>query len=183
MNHRVLAICFDFSDTLADEATEVKDSSNTTLSAELISTGDELIRELKRREYPLALVADGRPDTCPNALTRHGLLDNFDAFAVSEETGVEKPDGPMFTCALAQLNIPPQHHGRTVMVGKYLARDIKGANALGMISVWIDWSPRREKVPADESEIPQFTIKTPLALLDVIDLLEHDFSTCETHSN
>ncbi|MCJ7735705.1 MAG: HAD family hydrolase [Anaerolineae bacterium] len=180
MNHRVLAICLDFGDTLADEATEVKDSSNTTLSAELIPGAGELIRELKRREYPLALVADGRPDTYTNVLSHHGLLDSFDAFAISEEVGVEKPDGPMFTCALDRLNIPPQHYGQTVMVGNYLARDIKGANALGMVSVWLDWSPRREKTPADESEIPAFTIKTPLDLLDVIALLEERFSTCET---
>jgi putative hydrolase of the HAD superfamily len=41
-----------------------------------------------------------------------------------------------------------------------------------MISVWLDWSPRRAKIPADESEIPRYTIKQPLELLDVIAQLE-----------
>ena len=58
------------------------------------------------------------------------------------------------------------------VVGNNLARDIKGANALGMISVWLDWAPRRAKIPADESEMPQYTIKQPLELLQVIDQLE-----------
>ena len=58
------------------------------------------------------------------------------------------------------------------MVGNHLGRDIKGANQLGIISVWLDWSPRRAKVPADPSEEPDFTIKQPMELLQVLDQLE-----------
>ena len=36
MSRHVLAICFDFGDTLVDEASEVKDETFTTLRAELI---------------------------------------------------------------------------------------------------------------------------------------------------
>ena len=78
----------------------------------------------------------------------------------------------MFVHALDQLNITPPEYAHTMMVGNSLARDIKGANNLGMISVWIDWSPRRSKIPADRSEIPQYTIKEPLALLEIIQTLE-----------
>jgi hypothetical protein len=95
----------------------------------------------------------------------------FDAYAISEQVGVQKPDAHMFTQALTQLGLAPKDYGRTVMVGNNLARDIKGANAIGMISVWLDWAPRRAKVPADDSEIPQFTIKEPLELLSVLALL------------
>ena len=41
-----------------------------------------------------------------------------------------------------------------------------------MISVWLDWAPRRTKVPADASEVPAYTIKTPLELLEVIERIE-----------
>jgi putative hydrolase of the HAD superfamily len=58
------------------------------------------------------------------------------------------------------------------MVGNHLERDIKGANRVGMLSVWLDWAPRRSKVPADADEVPRFTIKQPLDLLGVIDRLE-----------
>ncbi len=172
MANYILAVCFDFGDTLIDEATEVKDDTLTTLRAELIPGADRVVRELDRRGYRLALVADGLSGTCYNVLTQHGLYELFDAFAISEQVGVEKPDPRMFVRALDQLQITEQGYERTVMVGNYLERDIKGANGIGMISVWLDWAPRRPKVPADESEVPQYTIKEPLDLLQVIESLE-----------
>jgi putative hydrolase of the HAD superfamily len=166
------AICFDFGDTLADEASEEKDATETTLRAELIPGARELVLELRRRGYCLALVADGRTATYLNVLTQHRIYDCFDTLAISDLVGVCKPDPRMFSTALDALGIAPADYRRTMMVGNYLARDIKGANALGMLSVWLDWAPRRPKVPADASEVPDYTIRRPLELLDVIDRLE-----------
>jgi len=174
MSHHLLAICFDFGDTLVDEATEVKDETLTTLRAELIPGAGEVVRELKRQDYKLALVADGPAGTYHNVLTQHNLYHLFDAFAISEQLGVEKPDPRMFIHALDQLGIAGEDYGRTVMVGNYLERDIKGANQVGMISVWLDWAPRRPKVPADPTEVPQHTIKIPLDLLSLIEILEQE---------
>ncbi len=171
---RLLAICLDCGDTLADEATEIKNASGATLRAALIPGADELLRELSRRGYRLALVADGPPATFTNVLTQHGIYDYFDAFAISDHLGCLKPDPRIFIHALDQLGIRPEEYGRTMMVGNNLARDIKGANGLGMISVWLDWAPRRTKIPADESEIPRYTIKQPIELLQVIERLEQE---------
>ena len=171
---RVRAICFDFGDTLADEATEVKYAAGVTQRAELIPGAGALVQELRRRGYPLALVADGYPGTYRNVLGQHGIYDLFDAFAISEELGVSKPDTRMFTHALDQLGVPTDGYARTLMVGNHLERDIKGANALGMISVWLDWAPRRPKLPADDTEVPAYTIRAPLDLLAVIDAIEQD---------
>ena len=177
MSCHPLAICFDFGDTLVDEATEVKDETLTTVRAELIPGAGELLHELKRRGYKLALVADGQPGTYYNVLTQHDLYDLFDAFAISEELGVQKPHPRMFTHALDQLGIGREDYDQTVMVGNYLERDIKGANQVGMISVWLDWAPRRPKVPANSSEVPQHTIKMPLDLLPLIERLEHEHTS------
>jgi putative hydrolase of the HAD superfamily len=174
MSRYLLAICFDFGDTLVDEATEVKDETHITLRGELIPGAGELVRALKRRGYQLALVADGRQGTYYNVLTQHRLYDLFDAFSISEQVGVEKPDPRMFVHALDQLGIAKEDYGRTAMVGNYLERDIKGANQVGMISVWLDWSPRRPKVPTDPAEVPQYTIKTPLDLLPLIERVERE---------
>jgi FMN phosphatase YigB (HAD superfamily) len=168
----ILAVCFDFGDTLVDEATEVKDAGLTTLRAELIPGAGELVFELKRRGYKLALIADGRPGTYVNVLRQHGLYDCFDAFAISEHLGVEKPAAAMFVHALDKLGIAEEAYGRTVMVGNHLARDIKGANLLGMISVWLDWAPRRPKVPATASEVPQYTIQEPSQLIPLLDRVQ-----------
>lgn len=172
MARKIAAICLDCGDTLADEETEVKDANEVTQHADLIPGASELVHGIKARGYPLALVADGPAGTFHNILTQHGLYDAFDAFAISQEVGCLKPDPLIFHHAMAQLSIPDTEYYRVVMVGNNLERDIKGANALGMISVWLDWAPRRPKVPRDASEIPQHTIKSPLDLLPLLDRLE-----------
>ena len=165
-----------------DEGSETTEADFTTPTPawRVVGDGDELpgagelLRELARRGYRLALVADGPAATFANALTQHQLYDYFDAFAISDHLGCEKPDRRLFVHALEQLGIGPDEYGRTLMVGNNLARDIKGANALGMISVWLDWAPRRAKIPADETETPSYTIKQLLELLQIIEMLERE---------
>lgn len=159
---------------MADEASEVKDENLTTLRAELIPGAGELLRELKRRGYKLALVADGRPGTYSNVLRQHSVHELFDVFAISEEVGVEKPDARMFLAALDALGIDKGDYQRTVMVGNRLDRDVGGANDLGMVSVWIDWSGKYGLVPQDELEVPDFIIHMPLELLEVLEELERE---------
>jgi putative hydrolase of the HAD superfamily len=168
----VLAICLDCGDTLIDESTEVKDERGVSLRGDLVPGAGELVRELKRCGYPLALVADGPADTFPNNLAPYGLYDLFDAYAISGIVGVEKPDSRMFVAALDQLGVDRADYGRTVMVGNNLRRDIRGANALGMISVWLDWSPRRSKVARDMLEVPDFVIPNPEDLLETLVAIE-----------
>ena len=172
MSRKILAVCLDCGDTLVDEATEVKDELEVSQKAELIPGADEMVRELKKRGYRLALVADGPTGTFVNNLTPYGIYPLFDVYAISDQVGVSKPDPLIFQHAMNQLGIDPHDYGKVVMVGNYLARDVKGANDLGMISVWLDWAPRRPKTPENESEVPRYTIKTPMDLLKVIDEIE-----------
>lgn len=173
---KICAICIDCGDTLVDEATEVK-QGEVSLRAELIPGAADLLRALKQRGYPLALVADGPAATFLNNLSPYGLYDLFDAYAISELVTVSKPDARMFTHALDALGVDRADYGRVIMLGNHLERDIGGANALGMISVWLNWSPRRSKIPANALEVPRYTIRLPLELLDVLDALEADAST------
>jgi putative hydrolase of the HAD superfamily len=172
-NRKILAVLLDCGDTLIDEATQEFGESDFALRAALIPGAGELVRALKQRAYPLALVADGPSQTFRNLLGQHGLFDLFDVRAISQEVGVDKPHPAMFRAALDALGILPERYGQVVMVGNNLERDIKGANALGLLSVWIDWAPRRAKVPADPSEQPRYTIKMPLELLPLLEALEN----------
>jgi HAD superfamily hydrolase (TIGR01549 family) len=169
---RILAVLLDSGDTLVDEATEIKDDRGATLRAELIPGAAEMVRTLAGRGYRIGLVADGPTDTFRNVLTQHGLIGYFHAMAISEEVGVSKPDPMMFRAALDEMGVSESDYGRVVMVGNHLGRDIKGANDLGLVSVWLRWSPRRSKVPANASEVPAYTIDTPLELLELMDRLE-----------
>ncbi len=169
---RLLAICLDSGDTLVDEGTEVKNELGETQVAALIPGAAEMMRALHGAGYRLALVADGPAATFHNVLGHFGLYDLFEAHAISGLVGAEKPDPAIFHHALGALGIAPSDYGRTIMVGNNLERDVAGANALGMISVWIDWAPRRSKVPANPLEQPDYQIKTPLELLSLIPLIE-----------
>jgi HAD superfamily hydrolase (TIGR01549 family) len=172
LSHRFLALCFDFGDTLINQATEVKDESFTTLHAELIPGVVELLHELKRRGYRLGLVSNGPIGSIPNVLGAYGLYELFDVLAISQGLGVEKPDAGIFRYALNHLGIPQSEYERTIMVGNDLTADVAGANTVGMISVWLDWAPRHRKTPMSEAEIPRYTIAEPLALLSLLEELE-----------
>lgn len=174
--HNILAVCLDCGDTLIDEATEVKTEGDVSLGADLIPGAHELVHALKAAGYPLALVADGPVATFENNLGPYNLFNLFDAKAISESLGVHKPHPAIFHHALRQLGIEQHEYGRVVMVGNHLGRDVKGANELGIISVWLDWSPRRHKIPVDASEIPQHTIRQPLELLGILSTLEASFA-------
>jgi len=172
MSHYILAICFDSGDTIIDEGTEMKDERDVTISVDLMPGAAEMLRELKRRGYKLALVSDGPGGKENNSLWHHGLWDLFDVHAMSGDVGVTKPDPGIFRYVLDHLKIPEKDYHRVMMVGNHLTRDIKGANQLGLMSVWMDWSPRRSKIPADDLEVPQYTIKAPEELIPLIERLE-----------
>jgi len=172
MSEKFLAICLDSGDTLVDEATEIRDENGIVIQAGLIPGAAEMVRALKARGRRLALVADGFQSSFFNILGGYGLYDLFDACAISDQLGVEKPHPLMFHAAMRQLGIPREQYSRVMMVGNNLERDISGANALGITSVWIDWAPRRSKVPASAIEVPAYTIKTPFELLGLLERLE-----------
>ena len=49
MSHRsIIAVCLDCGDTLIDEATEIKDATDTSLGGQLIPGAGEMVRELKK---------------------------------------------------------------------------------------------------------------------------------------
>lgn len=165
------AVLLDCGDTLVDEATEVKDAGGVSLSAQLIPGAADMVRAIKARGHPLGLVADGPLGTFRNNLGPDGLFELFDVHAISGELGYEKPAPQIFLHALDRLELVQADYRHVVMVGNNLARDVRGANLLGLTSIWLDWSPRRSKIPADKYEVPDYTIRTPLELLAVLEQL------------
>jgi HAD superfamily hydrolase (TIGR01549 family) len=167
-DHGLLAIFFDLGDTIMVEESEVKDAEGTTLEAALIPDVAALLHDLHAHGLPLALVADSRPNTPPNVLRQHELLDLFEAVAISEVVGSTKPDPGIFRVALESLSIPEGAHDRVAMVGNNLERDIVGANRLGLISIFFQWNERRRTEPLTADEIPDFTVHTVEDLRNVL---------------
>ena len=85
-------------------------------------------------------MADGQTDSFRTVHGMHGPRGAFEARAISEAVGVSKPHAAMFETALEQMRVPKQDYGRVMMLGNDLERDVAGANALGLTSVWLNWS-------------------------------------------
>jgi len=165
------AVLFDLGDVIMREETEEK-VDDVTQRADLYPGMADLLRGLRERAVPLGLVADTRDGTYRNVLGMHGLMDVFDAFAISDHVGVEKPNRRIFEHALEQLGIAEADRGAVAMVGNNLARDIRGANALGLIGIWMVWNQRYPCACADELETPRYQVSTAADLEDLLAALD-----------
>ena len=106
----------------------------------------------------------------------------FDARTISEEVGEKKPSQAMFETAMKLLHLTDEDKKRIIMVGNNLERDIVGANRFGITSVFIKWSPRYPMEPKNEEEVPDYIIRKPLELLDLVEKLEAELEKTEgTH--
>jgi len=130
------------------------------------------LRRLHDEGYTIAMVADGLRDSFENMFRENGLYDVFSARIYSEDVGVSKPDARMFRAAMDALGLRDADIPRIVMVGNNLKRDVRGANALGITSIFQAWTPRYPKVPEEAGDHPDYTIQSPDELPALMDHLE-----------
>lgn len=124
------------------------------------SSDDEVERICRACALPLHEVVEVEPDArrvleearnqglriaiCSNTLWRNdsdsrrdwtefGMADLFDAYVTSNGTGFAKPHRRIFERALELLGSSPES---AAMVGDQLSRDIAGARALGIRTIW-----------------------------------------------
>jgi HAD superfamily hydrolase (TIGR01549 family) len=168
---RVWAVLFDLGDTLMVETSEEKDATEATQRADLFTGAADLVWSLKRRGYLVGLVADTRQDTARNVLRQHGIEDAFDVLAISETLGTEKPDPRMFRHALTALGLRASEAGHVAMVGNRLERDVRGANAIGLISVWMRLTDRYPAMPSGVAEEPQYSVASHAELGELLHTL------------
>jgi putative hydrolase of the HAD superfamily len=167
-----IILFIDSGDTLVDEASEIRDAENMVIKADLIAGAAEAMRVIHNEGYAVALVADGNNRSFDNVYAQHKLRDCFDAWVISETVGVQKPAPEMFRAAMEQLLLSDSDKYRIVMAGNNLRRDILGANRFGIVSIWLDWSPRYPHESNGEDEIPDYVIHTPQELPPLLRELE-----------
>jgi putative hydrolase of the HAD superfamily len=175
------AVMIDSGDTLVDEATEIRDADGYVVEAALIPGAIEMVRRLAADGYRLVLVADGYKKSFDNVLGFHGVRQHLEAEIISEVLGCQKPDQRMFEAALAALDLDASDAGSVVMIGNHLSRDISGANHRGIISIWQNWSPRREKQAAQPEEIPDYIVRGPGEIPALLEFIELSMARDATH--
>lgn len=175
-NEKELIVFLDCGDTIIDEGTEEFDEEGIVLRANLIPGADIMVKTLFERGYTLALVADGNAQSFKNILTQNGLYDYFTTMIYSETIKELKPSPRMFKAAIGGLDLDIEDCYRIVMVGNNLRRDIKGANLMGITSIFLKWSPRYPQTSENKNEQPDHTITKPIELIDLVERLNEELN-------
>ena len=168
MKDKKLIIFTDSGDTIIDEGTQVYDDRGIVLEADFIPGAGAVLKQLHDEGFTIALVADGEWDSFQNVYRKNGLGYCFDAWVVSEVVGLQKPAPIMFETAYEKLGLTEEDKKRIVMIGNNLKKDIAGANRQGLISVWLDWSPRYFHSVEEPDWQPDYTVKTPQELIPLL---------------
>jgi putative hydrolase of the HAD superfamily len=148
-----------------DLADEIADSYGAQRdAATYVQPGaKELLLSLKEQGKGLALVTNGASEGQRDKIRRHGLGDIFDVVVIEGELGVGKPDERVFFSALKRLGKTAE---QVWMVGDDLARDIAGAQRIGILSIWVDWR---------NAGLPPFSPVKPDRIVRSISELSSDF--------
>jgi len=118
--------------------------------------------KLKQSGYKLGVISDGLAVKQWEKLIRMGLEHFFDAVVISETTKYSKPDRRLFEKALREMGSSPR---TSLMVGDSIERDISGAKAAGMTSVWLK-SSRKGTLK------PHYTITNLRQLPDLLEKID-----------
>jgi putative hydrolase of the HAD superfamily len=93
----------------------------------------DTLSKLLRQGLQLAILSDAPAKQAWLRLTALGLVHFFDAVITFEDTGYRKPHAAPFLKVLEHLDLEPRD---VLMVGDWMERDISGAQALGIPTVF-----------------------------------------------
>ena len=106
------------------------------------------VLEALRGRCRLGMLTNGAPRVQRDKIEAVGIEGYFDTVIVSGEVGVGKPGAKVFEIALRRLGAAASE---SAMIGDSLGRDIAGANAAGIRSIWINrrGRPRDQDIRPD----------------------------------
>jgi putative hydrolase of the HAD superfamily len=133
---------------------ELRDRAMTPLPGAIAA-----LRRLRSRRVRLGLVTNGGSDTQRSKIERFELEPYFDYIAIEGEVGIGKPDRAAYENGLQQLAANAEE---TWMVGDSLERDVAGAQAAGILGIWLD---RHARGLSTESPRPDRVIRSLAELI------------------
>jgi putative hydrolase of the HAD superfamily len=121
----------------------------------------QVLEELKKH-YKLAMITNGAIDIQRDKIDGSNLADFFDPIIISGELGFGKPSPKLFTMALERLAVMPD---QCVMIGDSLSRDIGGASAVGIRTIWVN---RFQRTVADNDPTPDLELTDLITLPTIL---------------
>ncbi len=143
----------------ADDALQ-KFYSDFSANSVLLDDVADVLRELRRRGYRIGVITNGCTFLQSHKLGLSGLRPLVDITLVGQTEGVDKPHPAIFRRAAARLGVPCE---ACLFVGDHPVNDIRGARAVGMATVRIDYGfpPHHpiydEPIPPETPEIHRLT--------------------------
>ncbi len=142
---------------IADAYTDAKEHAVAPLD-----DAPHVVRQLRQKGYPLALLTNGGSHFQRRKLKRFELESQFDVILVEGEWGVGKPHPSVFREALRCLDVEPQD---VWMIGDNFEADICGAAAVGISGVWL----HHGRPTPEHSVAPLYTIGHIRELLKLLE--------------
>jgi len=125
----------------------------------------ETLKQLHAK-YKLGIVSNfAIPECVMKLLAAHQLTELLDVVIVSAAVNKRKPSPEIFQAALQKLQIAPEN---AVFVGDTVDADIKGANEVGMHTVYIERRIQKDL----EQNCPDVTVKNLNELPSAIEKIE-----------
>ncbi|MGB8685158.1 MAG: HAD family hydrolase [Candidatus Binatus sp.] len=100
----------------------------------VFAESEQVLHDLKKN-FGLALLTNGAPDIQGTKIDGSNLAGFFGTIIISGDHGFGKPDSRIFQLALKRLKVAAHE---AVMIGDSLNRDIAGARAAGLRTIWIN---------------------------------------------
>lgn len=125
----------------------------------------ETIRELRRRSVRMVVCSNTfwrNDDDVRRDWEQFGLADCFAAYVTSHDAGVAKPHAEIFRRALAAVGATPSD---AAIIGDRPERDLAGARAVGMRSIWM----RPSNFKGDPHPLPDATVDSWPQVIPVIE--------------
>jgi putative hydrolase of the HAD superfamily len=127
---------------------------------------EEILRELRERRMPTALISMCAPDT-PTLWRASPLAGLIDVEVFSCEVGARKPEPEIYLAATERLHVEP---GACLYVGDGAYAELTGASSVGMYAVLIR-DPAEAEMEALRPEAEEWTGPTMAHLSEISSLL------------
>ena len=125
----------------------------------------DALKRLRRAGWRIGIVTNGMTDNQLGKIQNTRLDTLVDAWAISDEVGIRKPDPRIFRLVARRCGTGPEDGGW--MVGDDLVLDIAGGHAAGLRTIWLQ-PQRRPGSLSFVEPAPDFTVNSTAEAIDIL---------------